>query len=115
MFSELIDEAQEFLSNLHHHISDIILPPTKVMDSICVILYRFLGLFAHSIKLLKWPYIAPIDVLHVIFVNEAWQTLEPLLFTREKVQPAAVDRASLSEAGRRAIIIRSLHHVFNYA
>ena len=115
MFSELVDEAQELLSDSHHHIPDIVLPPSKVVDCISVILYGFLGPFAHSIKLLERSNIALINVLHVISVYEARQTLEPLLFTREKVKSTSVDWATLTEARRRAVIIWSLHHVFNYA
>ena len=103
------------LSDSHHHIPDIVLPPSKVVDCICVILYGFLGPFAHSVELLERSDIALIDVLHVISVNEARQTLEPLLFTREKVKSASVDGAAFTEARRRAVIIWSLHHVFDYA
>ena len=85
------------------------------MDCIFVILNGFLGLLAHSIELLKRPNIALVDVLHVISVDEARQTLEPLFFTREEVEPTAVDWAALTKAGRRAVVIRSLHHVFDYA
>ena len=42
----LVDEAQELLANTHNHIPNVILPPTEVVDCICILLDSFLGLFA---------------------------------------------------------------------
>ena len=82
------------------------------MHSTGVLDYRFAGLLAHLVELVERSQVTLVDVLHVFAVDKAGQALVALLLWGEKVEPTAVDRASLTQAAARPHVSR-LNHVFD--
>ena len=111
--SELIDDLNEFDSDAHDHIANVLLPPAQVSLGIPVLFNGLLCLAPDLVELLHRCNVALINVLDVVFVDEAGQTLESLLLGGEEVEPAPVDGAPLPKPTRRSVL-PCLHHCLYY-
>ena len=105
----LVNEAEELLSDAHYHVTNIILPASQVVLGEIVIQNCLLCKLTHFVEFIERGNIALIDVLNVLFVDEAREALKALLFRRVKVQPASVNLTTLAKT-LRSSHFSCLHH-----
>ena len=77
--SILVNEAKELLSNSHDHVPNVFLPLAQVVLCLIAIYNGLLCEFTHFVELVERCDIALVNILHILFVNEAGEALEALL------------------------------------
>ena len=108
----LVNETQKSLPDPHNHIPYIVFPPCQLMLRVPIRLDRPLRELPHLVKLVQRGDIALVNVLHVVAIDEAGETLVALLARRVEIQPAAMYRTPLTQTLRSPGLSR-LHHCLN--
>ena len=96
LLCELVDERDVLGPHPHDHVTHVVLPSGDIKGSIFITYNRLLGAVSYLIVLIQLGDIALINVLHVLFTDEAGQALEALLFRRVEVEATSMDFALLS-------------------
>ena len=106
---ELVDDFNELGADAHDHVSYVALPASQVPLRLPILQNGLLSLFTDLVEALHRLDVALVDVLDIVFVDEAAEALESLLFGAVKVQATPMNCTAFAQSARGSVL-SCLHH-----
>ena len=112
LLRKLVDKLHKLITNSHHHITNVVLPLGEIVHCFRIVKDSLSCSLSYLLEFVHGVYIAFVDILDLLGVYQALQTLVALLLRGVEIEADAVDGAALAQHRRRSLLLH-LHHVLD--